>query len=206
MANVFIDNIIEFNQYDINLDEDIFESILAKRKGEFDSQRFFLKYIAEAELSKYDFNNPDSLAQFRNVSKSPLKGMGGCNLIPDMLQQDIRYAGIKLSDPDKNIVGQFDIRNHIVTYSPIFLFFYEDRDITKFANDEYFTPLTFEELIANQINHANKYFVHVGNYKKPSDIVKYGNYILEEVSKSQMLEFASNPELGSKILTKHLKI
>ena len=61
----------------------------------------------------------------------------------DMLQKDIRYAGIKISDPSRNILGQFDIRNHVMTYSPISPYFFEERDLCKFARDDYFTTFSF---------------------------------------------------------------
>ena len=208
MANVYIDNIIEFNQYDIPVDKDIFESILEKRKKGLDSERFFLEYIPASELAKYNFNDPDSLKAFRKIQLScmdPSKGMGGCNLREDMLEKDIRYAGTKLSDPYGKISGVFDIRNHIVTYSPIFPFFYEERDLIKFANDTYFTSIPFEEIIMNQINHATKFYVHIGNYRTAKEIVRYGSYILEQISKKQMIEYATNPELGEKIVKKYLK-
>ena len=205
MPNVFHDRFIDFQQYDINLNDNIFEQLLATRKNEFDSERFFLKFIQSNDLAKYNFNDKSSLSKFRDdccTFMSPLKKMGGCNLRPEKLEEDIKYAGIKLSDPNGKIIGQFDIRNHIVTYSPIFPFFYEERDLIKFANDTYFTSLSFEQLIMNQIDHAIKYYIHIGNYYSPKDIVKYGNYIMEEVSKEKMIEYATNPELGNKILKK----
>ena len=209
MANVYINNVIEFNQYDIPIDKDIFESILEIRKKGFDSERFFLKYFPASELSRYDFNNPYFLEKFRQIHLScvnSIKGMGGCNLREDMLQEDIRYAGIKLSDPYGKILGIFDIRNHIVTYSPIFPFFYEQRDLIKFANDTYFTSIPFEEIIMNQINHAIEFYVHIGDYRTTREIVRYGSYILEQISKKQMIEYATNPELGKKILKKYLNL
>ena len=44
MANVFFDNIRTFYQYDISLDEDVFERILKERKNMLDNERFFLEY------------------------------------------------------------------------------------------------------------------------------------------------------------------
>ena len=209
MANVFIDNIIEFNQYEIDKEDDIIQSILDKRKNEFDSKRFFIEYIPSSELTKYDFNNIDSLNKFRDVCctfMSPLKKMGGCNIRPEMLEKDIRYAGIKLSDPSQRILGQFDIRNNIMTYSPIFPYFYEERDLIKFANDTYFTSITFEELVMNQIKYSKKFYIHTGNYIELKDIIKNGDYILEEINREQMIEYATNPKLGEKVLKRTLKL
>ncbi len=208
MAKLFFDEFISFNQYDVDLNDDIFESILYKRKDDIDCDRFFLDYIPSSELDKYDFNDKDSLNQFRNVCvsyESPRKRIGGCNLSPSKLEEDIRLSGIKLSDPDKRVLGQFDVRNHIVTYSPIFPFFYDERDITKFARDTYFTSISFEELVLNQINHAVSFFVHVGDYTSARDIIKYGTHIMEEVSKEKMIEYLTYPESGEKVLKRILK-
>lgn len=208
MAKFFIDNIVEFNEYDVDLKDNVIQKILDVRKNEIDSKRFFLDYLPISELSKYDFNDLNSLKKFRDACctfMSPLEMMGGCNLREEMLEKDIRYAGIKLSDPSMKIAGQFDIRNGIVTYSPIFPFFYEERDLCKFANDTYFTPLTFEELIINQIDHSKKFYVHTGDYMKSADIIKHGKYILEKVTKNQMIEYATNPELGYNVLKKSRK-
>lgn len=207
MANVFFDEFFEFNQYDIDTGDNVFETILSLREGGYDSKRFFVDYVPQEVVSGYDFNNPDSLKEFRKIChtvKSPLRTIGGCNMLPEKLKEDIIYAGIKLSDPDKKIPGQFDIRNQTVTYSPIFPSFFDERDLIKFASDTYFTTLTFKELIINQINHAKKFYVHVGNYQKIKEIAKHGSYILEKVTQKEMIEYATNPELGNKVLGKYL--
>lgn len=202
MANLFIDSIIEFNQYDISTDEDIFETILEKRKDNWDRERFYLKYIPISEVSKYNFDDINSLRKYRDdcVSyMSPLKGMGGCNLRKETLEKDIRYAGIKLSDPYGKIPGVFDVRSNIMTYSPIFPFFYEERDLVKFAKDTYFTSIPFEAILMSQINFATEFYIHTGNYNDAKDIANYGSYIFERVSKDEMIEYATNPKLGEKI-------
>ena len=208
MANVFIDNITEFNQYDIDLNKNVFDTILSLRQNSIDPQRFFLKYISSSELKKYDFSDKNSINEFRDARYSNyelIKGMAGCNYAGNM-GNDIREYGIILSDPSEIIKGQFNITDNIMTYSPIFPFFYEQRDLIKFASDTYFTSLTFEELLLNQINNATDYYVHVGNYRKAHEIANYGVYILEENNKEQMIEYATNPELGTKVLKKYLNI
>lgn len=120
------------------------------------------------------------------------------------LNDDIRHAGIKMSDPYENIYGSFDIRNGIITYSPIFPHFYEERDLIKFANDEYFTTMTFEDIMLKQIELAQDFYVHTGSYHSFKDIEKYGKYILEKVSKDQMTEFVCNEKEGIKILKRNL--
>ena len=207
MSNVFQDQIINFQQYDINLNDNIFSQILDIRKTGLDSNRFFLKYISKEDLSKYDFSNEESLNEFRDICStynSPLKRMAGCNLRPEKLEKGIRYAGIIISDPNKKVLGQFDIIDDRIIYSPIFPFFYEERDLIKFANDDYFTTIPFEDLVLNQINHANRFFVHVGNPKTIKDFNNYGDYIMNEIGKEQMIEYLAMPEKGEKVLKKYL--
>lgn len=209
MAQIYIDRIIRLEQIDISSTEDIFSRILEDKKHEIDNDRFFLSYISPEELAKYDFSNNESLNQFRRACISidePLKPMGGCNLREEELSKGIRYAGMKLSDPYGLIPGVFDINNGTITYSPIFPLFYDDRDNIKFARDTYFTSMTFQEIIINQINNAMEYYVHVGNYSAARDILKYGSYIFERINKEQMIEFATNPEKGQNVLSKHLSL
>ena len=207
MANVFIDNIFEFQQYEINENEDVVKSILEKRNPSLD-KRFFLKYVSASELTKYSFNDKNSIKKFRNMrfsNKSPIKSMGGCNYEGNE-GTDVREFGIILSDPYKKIVGQFNINEHIMTYSPIFPFFYKQRDLIKFADDTYFTSISFETLLMNQIENATEYYIHIGNYHKASEIANYDRYIFERISKNQMIEYATNSELGKNVKKKSLKI
>jgi len=207
MPQIYRDRIIRLEQIDISSTEDMFSRILEEKKQEIDNVRFFISYIPSEELAKYDFNNNHSLNQFRQACISiddPLKPMGGCNLREEELRKGIRYAGMKLSDPYGLIPGVFDINNRIITYSPIFPLFYDERDNIKFAKDTYFTSMTFQEIIINQINNAMEYYLHVGNYSTARDILKYGSYIFERINKEQMLEFATNPEKGQKVLSRHL--
>ena len=204
MPNLFNDEIIKFNQYDIDLNrENIFDTILNIRKYGFDRERFFLNYITDDVLANFDFNDTDSLNEFRNLPTYPYKLMGGCNVMSDMLQKDIRYAGIKISDPSRNILGQFDIRNHVMTYSPIFPYFFDERDLCKFARDDYFTTFSFFDIFMNQVNYCTDYYVHVGNYMNSKDFIKYGKYKFEKISKDKMIEYATDSELGKSIVKKY---
>jgi len=205
----YIDKFYDFKQYILNSSEDIFEIILKERENGMDSLRFFLNYIPSEELVKYDFNDKESLKEFRKVCIScnnPIIRMGGCDLREDSFKKGIDYSGIKLSDPYRNIIGQFDVRNHVLTYSPILPFFYSQRDLGKWANESYFTPMTFEEILMYQIENAEEYYVHVSDYRNLQDIIKYGRYQFKKISKDQMIEYATNPCAGQKILNKYLNI
>lgn len=107
-----------------------------------------------------------------------------------------------MSDPYGKIFGTFDIRDRIVTYSPIFPHFYEERDLCKFANDTYFTTMKFEDIMLVQIDKATEYFVHLGNSYK---IGVTSLYVLQRVTKDQMMAFVCNPEEGEKIYKRVLK-
>ena len=207
MTKIYRDEIFQFNQFDLREDGDIFQTILDERKYEIDSQRFFLEYLPQDVANRYDFNNIDSLEKFRDDClrlTSPLQPMGGCNLVKEEVQRGIRYAGIKISDPNGKIFGSFNIGDGKIIYSPIFPHFYEERDNIKFANDNYFTTMTFEEIMQRQIDLAAEFYIHTGNYMALKDVAKYGDYIFEEISKDQMLEFLYQPETGEKVLRKHL--
>ena len=208
MGKYFRDIFSEMQEYTLESNKDIFESILNERKREIDSKRFFLEYIPPENLAEYDFTNPDSLKKFRNTCfsfRSPRIRMGGCNLDPEMLEEDIRYAGIKMSDPYRKILGSFDTRNGIITYSPLFPNFDDERDLIKFANDHYFTPMSFEDIMMVQIDNAREFQVHVGNYRTAQELIKYGRYIFEKVTKDQMVKFVLDPEEGAKIHQKVYK-
>ena len=207
MDKYFRDTIIQFKQEILRPDEDIFSTILEERKGKIDSERFFLEYLPIEIASNYNFDDPKSLDEFRDGrlrGNRTIMRMGGCNLHPDYLEKDkvsgsLRYAGIKMSNPYGKILGSFDMRDKIVTYSPIFPHFYDERDLCKFARDTYFTTMKFEDIMKIQIDNANECFVHVGNsYKLGVNCP----YILQKVTKDQMMAFVCHPEEGEKVLEK----
>lgn len=208
MERVYYNDIINFQELVVDNDKSLFDSILASRKGYIDEKRFFLDYISPEELELYDFNDLESLRAFRRkclTMDDPLIKMGGCNMHPDYLEKGFRYSGIKMSDPSEEIKGIFDRHDGVLTYSPIFPRFYEERDLIKFARERYFTTLTFEEVLRREVEDAEEFRVHVDNYKTSKDIAKYGPYVMENVSKDEFIEFINNPDLGEKIKSKALR-
>lgn len=208
MARVYFHRLIDVQEFDINQDKDIFEQILDfNRENTWDGERFYLSYLPDAILNQYQLNNPESLKEFvydLSVYRPPFKRIGGCNLVPEQLERGIRYAGIRLSDPEEKIPGQFVRMGEEMTYCPTFPFFTEEYDIVKFAMNTYFTTLTFEEILYNQIQHVTKYFLNKGETKNWRDLKKYGDYIIKKISKSQMMYHATDPEYGNKVLIKSL--
>lgn len=209
MNKIYRDEILQFNKFNLRKDGDIFQTILDERKDKAGPKRFFLEYLPQDIANGYDFNDLKSLKKFRNDClkwNSPLQEMGGCNLQPNIQKGDIRYSGIKISDPNGKIFGTFNINNGKIIYSPIFPRFYEERDNIKFAKDIYFTTMTFEEIMYRQINLAREFYVHTDNYMSVKEILKNGEYIFEKISKDKMIEFITSPENGEKIFMKHLGI
>jgi len=207
--DVYRDKFYKIEQYTVPRNGDIFETILEHREDEIDRDRFFIKYIPREQLCAYDLSNPIDVQRFTDICymiDSPLMLMGGYNMSPKYLNDDIRYAGIKMSDPYGRVCGVFDIRDGIITYSPFFAPFYEERDLCKFAEDEYFTAMTFEEIMLGQIQKAKECRLHIGNYKSVKDILQYGRYVLESVTKEQMISFVQNPEEGAKVYQKAWKL
>jgi len=205
---VYRDKFYKLDEYVFDDNSDIFEEILKQRQNETDKNRFFLNFVPQEIMKRYNLSNPNSVESFRNMCymiDSPVVLMGGYNMDSNELTPDIRYAGIKLSDPYEKIYGTFDIRNGIITYSPLFAHFSKERDVVKFARDEYFTTATFEEIMLSQIKKAKECRLHIGNYSSLKDIMKYGNYILENITKKQMISFVINQEEGAKVFTKSLK-
>ena len=213
MANVFYDSFVRpIDQYDFDPEGNVFEEILKMREsqGKFDRFRFFLEYIPAEKLAEYDFNDPESLAAFRDIYGSCAfrkQVIGGLSQHHEMIEKDLEEedlcnSGTKLSDPEERIIGQFDVRDGIMTYSSLWGPFYDGRDVGKFANDSYITTIPFDQLIAAQIKFAEKFYVHTGN---GSGRIREPRFYYDEVSGEQMTECATNPDVGNKILRLHIE-
>ena len=204
MAIFYSDKIRNIEVFEIDpKEEDIFASLLLKRENLFDSERFFIRHIDEP----VDVNDKKAVDDFRDYRTHI--DMAGCNVREEELRRDIRYAGKKISDPQsdpqKRIIGQFDVRNKIMTYSPIWGSFFDEYDQVKFASDAYYTTLTYDELIRNQIAFSDKFYVHTRDCSSLQEYLLKGSYIFEEVSREEMLEFATNPEKGEEVRAAYLK-
>ncbi len=66
MIKVYKDSFINFEEYELDYNKGVFEQILKLRKGEIDADRFYLKFISSLALKQYDFNDLESLKEFRN--------------------------------------------------------------------------------------------------------------------------------------------
>ena len=179
MANVFyydIDN-DSIKSYDIDLSEDIFKQILDLRKDNPDSYRFYLRYM-DSKLK--EIIDKGDVRGFSYLNDFYSKRMAGCNLTPSALEGEFESGGIKISDPVRLIHGQIDVRNHIMTYSPITRSFCLQKENLGFAKETYYTTIEFTKLLKNQIDHATAFYKHIG---KDED-----GYIKEESSKEKMMQ------------------
>ena len=209
MAKLYFHRKIDVQEFDIDPDKDIFQQILnVNSEQSFDKERFFLYTFPISILKEYNLNDPKLVNEFVHkylITQPPYKRIGGYNATQKRLEEfGIRYAGIRLSDPEEKIIGQFVRIGKNMTYCPTFPFFNHDFDIVKFANNTYFTTLSFEEILSNQIQHASRYIINKGEPNCKEDIRKYGEYITEEISKEQMIDYATNPESGKNVLIKRL--
>ncbi|MDD3048799.1 MAG: hypothetical protein PHQ89_02255 [Bacilli bacterium] len=206
MKKFYIDEFISYKEIFVDPKEDLLTAVLNEKNiDDYDCDRFYLEYLPQDFLNDFDFSNAESLKQFRKsyyALNNPLNSMCACNL--SNLSNDIRYNGLKISDPNGEIYGSFDIRNNIITYSPIFPHIYEERDLIKMANTTYFTGMTFEEIMKEQINKYSNFYVHTGNYITVKDIAQNGHYILEKINENQMLAFVKDPNEGAKVFLKHI--
>lgn len=208
MNKVYYNDVINFKGIDLEDKASVFDTILEDRKAGLDAKRFFLNYISPEELEQFDFSNLDSLRAFRRkclTINDPLVHMGGCNMHPDCVDRGLRYSGIKMSDPKEEVYGTFDRHEGILIYSPIFPRFSEERDLIKFAREVYFTSLSFEDVMLREVDAAQEYKLHVDNYKTAKDVATYGSYVMESISRDEMINFINNPSEGEKIRNKALR-
>lgn len=171
MEKIYYYDITKFDEYEIDTDKDIFEQILNIKKDTSNPYIFYLRYI-NSTIKKY-IENSDiySFADLRDLYTTKI---ACCNLTPS-LENDFDESGIKLIDPLELIRGHIDIRNHIMTYSPV-----KHPSLLQKSDlkETYYTTIRFEELLKNQIEYATSFYKIIG---KEQD-----NYIKEETSKEKM--------------------
>lgn len=106
-------------------------------------------------------------------------------------------GGLKLSSDRKDILGSFVIEEGRVIYTPISKF-YEERDAFVYSKRDFYTTLSMPEILEQELVLGQQAFIYVG------DEYKYLEYfpILESVSQSEMMEYATSPEKGKAVLQK----
>lgn len=202
MPRYYKDDIISFSEYDVEKRQSVYENIASERKCEADKDRFFLDYVAKEVLDNYDFHELKSIQKFRDMcltTEGIMVPMGGANFTDKAIDKGFRYSGFRMSDPEKRIIGVFDRFEDALFYSPLLPFFFEERDFCKFANDRYFTSMTFEEIVKRELEAVHEYYVHTDYYTSAQDIAKKGREVYEEVTHDEMLGFLTKPGDGEAI-------
>lgn len=114
-------------------------------------------------------------------------------------------AGFNLSDPDDNILGVFNIFDGIVTYNP----YDKSKRVISSAYrrvlsfDDFYTTITFDDLIKNQIEHARLFYLDEGEVFTGQVIKVPCGRRYKKVTKADMLEFATNKEYSREIFSQY---
>lgn len=177
MANVFYYDIDKIKSYYIDPKKDFFEQILELRKDNPNPYKFYIR-LANQKLQDYIARGDvRTFAELRDLYS---KLLASCNLDSTALEDDLESGGIRISDPSGLVEGQISIINHIMTYSPALEPIYTQEEDTKFAREIYYTGITFNALLINQIKHAKTFRQCVGKNEN--------GYIKEELSKEKMIK------------------
>ncbi len=107
-------------------------------------------------------------------------------------------GGLKISDSKKNINGSFIIEDRRIIYYAI-QSFDEERDTFVYGSGpEFYTSMSMLDILKEELNRKRQYLIYMGQ--------KLNGYRLEEqfdeVSKSELLEYAQNREKGEYVLNK----
>lgn len=101
-------------------------------------------------------------------------------------------GGLKLSSDEENILGSFVIEEDKIIYTPVAKFF-EERDCFVYARRDFYTTLSMTEVLEPELNFAHQFLIYRGEELKSGMFMP----ILENVSRSEMMEYAINPEKGN---------
>lgn len=107
--------------------------------------------------------------------------------------------GLKLSDHTKHIGGSFIIEDERIIYEAGERFF-EERDFGKYSNLNYYTTMTMKDLLIEELNKKRKLLVYMG---EKLEGVHY-THRFEEVSKDELMEYATNPKKGEMAYTNRI--
>ena len=106
-------------------------------------------------------------------------------------------GGLKVSDPEKKIMGNFCIEETRIIYDAAIRFF-EERDAVVYSGYTYYTTKSMVDILKEELQKNRKLLVYMGqeidreNYKSIE--------LLKEVSEEEFLLYASNPTKGEEIL------
>lgn len=107
----------------------------------------------------------------------------------------------ELASENKDIRGTFKIDEEKIIYTPEYKFS-EIRDFYIYRGVEYYTTMTMPEILEEELTIDRKFFIDMGQ-----ELRDYTPFpVFEEVSRSEMMEYAVNPDKGKIAYEKRIKI
>lgn len=107
-------------------------------------------------------------------------------------------GGLKISDPKKTINGSFIIEDKRIIYDAVQPF-YEERDAFVYGSGyEFYTDMSMLDILKEELNRKRQYLIYMG---QKLNNCRYEEQF-DEVSKSELLEYAQNHEKGEYVLKK----
>ena len=107
-------------------------------------------------------------------------------------------GGLKISDPQENIRGSFIIEDKRIIYDVVQPF-YEERDSFVYGSGpEFYTSMPMLDILKEELNRKRQYLIYMGQKLNGCRLEEQ----FDEVSKSELLEYAQNREKGEYILNK----
>lgn len=185
MRQILKDNVINYEL--INIPENI--SILEYLKS--NNSSFRLRYV---DINMFDMlknaNGPIYMEHVNYVAAYHKKSG----------TEDFRRSiGLKVSDHTKSICGSFIIEDERIIYEagePVF----EERDFGKYSSLNYYTTMSMKDILIEELKKKRKLLIYMG---EKLEGVHY-THLFEEVSKDELMEYATNPEKGEKAYTNRI--
>lgn len=107
-------------------------------------------------------------------------------------------GGLKISDPNGNILGSFTIEEKRIIYDA-FVPFHQERDSYVYAQGkDFYTKMSMLDVLIEELNRKRQYLIYMG--EKVEGWVPTPQFL--EVSKEELLEYAQNREKGEYALKK----
>ena len=163
-----------------------------------------LEYLRESEHSfNLRYVSFDTFAKLKSakgiIYLKDRKLLAGCS---DIKGNHFKSSGgLKVSDPNKNIVGSFIIQNDRVIYDARCPF-YEERDSFVYTNGrEFYTTMSMKEILFEELEIKRQYLIYLGNRLENKRFVND----FEEVSRKEFLEYITDKENGRLILKTMIK-
>ena len=154
-----------------------------------------LKYLRETEhffnLRYVSFDTFEKLKGAKGIIYlKDRKLLAGCS---NPKGNDFKSSGgLKVSDPDKIIVGSFIIQEDRIIYDARCPF-YEERDSFVYTNGrEFYTTMSMKEILLEELEIKRQYLIYLGKRLENKRYVDD----FEEVSRKEFLEYITDNRIG----------